>query len=401
MTETLEFDFPPTRDAMCPIEPARYGEMGGHPKRVRFWDGSTPWLITRYQDVHDILADARASSDPTIPGYPDFTAASAAAAEQRRTIVALDDPEHAVLRRMLIADFMPKRIEAMRPTVQAIVDSLIDDMLAGPQPADLVSALALPVPSLVICEVLGVPATERERFQHLAGVTGATEATVTEVVAAHDELIAFLTDLTLEKASSVPTGDLLSRLAHEQLTTGALSANEIAKLAKVLLIAGHDTSAGMIGLGTVALLKNPDQLKIVRDSQDPRVVSSAVEELLRYLTIVHRGRRRVALEDIELGGELIRAGEGMIVVLETANRDEQQFKNANVLDVQRDSHGHMAFGFGIHQCLGQSLARLELEVVNSTLFRRIPTLALAVPYESLPYRHDQFNYGVHCLPVTW
>jgi cytochrome P450 len=224
---------------------------------------------------------------------------------------------------------------------------------------------------------------------------------VTEVVAAHDELIAFLTDLTLEKASSVPTGDLLSRLAHEQLTTGALSANEIAKLAKVLLIAGHDTSAGMIGLGTVALLKNPDQLKIVRDSQDPRVVSSAVEELLRYLTIVHRGRRRVALEDIELGGELIRAGEGMIVVLETANRDEQQFKNANVLDVQRDSHGHMAFGFGIHQCLGQSLARLELEVVNSTLFRRIPTLALAVPYESLPYRHDQFNYGVHCLPVTW
>jgi cytochrome P450 len=169
----------------------------------------------------------------------------------------------------------------------------------------------------------------------------------------------------------------------------------------LLLIAGHETTANMIALGTLALLEHPEQLALLRDTDDPKLVAAAVEELLRYLTIVHNGRRRAALADIEIGGQVIRAGEGMIMPNDLANRDPAAFADPDRLDLRRDARRHIAFGFGVHQCLGQPLARMELQLVYGTLYRRIPTLRLAAPVESLSFKHDGSVYGVYELPVTW
>jgi cytochrome P450 len=168
-----------------------------------------------------------------------------------------------------------------------------------------------------------------------------------------------------------------------------------------ILIAGHETTANMISLGTLALLRNPDQLALLRETGDPRVVAGAVEELLRYLTIVHTGIRRIATEDIELHGTLIRAGEGLVFDLGAADWDPREFPEPDRLDLLRPARRHHAFGYGVHQCLGQSLARVELQIVSSTLYRRIPTLALAVPFEEVGFAFAGVAYGLHSLPVTW
>ena len=169
----------------------------------------------------------------------------------------------------------------------------------------------------------------------------------------------------------------------------------------LMLIAGHETTANMIALGTLALLQNPDQLALLRNGGDPKLVAGAVEELLRYLNITHNGRRRVALADIEIAGEVIRAGEGLIMANDIANRDPAVFPDPDRLDIQRDARRHVAFGFGVHQCLGQPLARMELQVVYSTLYRRIPTLRLATSVDQIPFKHDGAVYGVYELPVTF
>lgn len=194
--------------------------------------------------------------------------------------------------------------------------------------------------------------------------------------------------------------DMLSRLT-ERIKTGELSRQEAAQMGVLLLIAGHETTANMIALGTLALLENPDQLALLRDTDDEKLVVSAVEELLRYLHITHNGRRRVALEDIEIAGQLIRAGEGLIMANDIGNRDPDAFPDPDRLDIRRDARHHVAFGFGVHQCLGQPLARLELQVVYSTLYRCIPTLRLAADLEQIPFKHDGSVYGVYELPVTW
>lgn len=405
MTSVLDEapDFPLPRDPRCPFDPPPHADRlmrEGRIERVRIWDGTTPWMITRYDEVRQILSDPRTSADIQRPGFPDWSPSAAAAAVQRRSFLNLDDPDHAQQRRLLTANFMVKRVEALRPKVQAIVDGLIDDLLAGPKPADLVHAFALPMPSLVICELLGVPPADQDMFQSLGALTIAQDASPEEAVAAHNELLAYLVDLTLQKVDD-PGDDMLSRLAAEQLATGGMTAEEIGKVGKLLLVAGHETTANMIALGTVALLSNPEQLADLRSSDDPKLVAATVEELLRYLTVVHFGRRRVATEDIEIGGITIRAGEGIVIMLENANRDEQAFECPNQLDIHRDARRHVGFGFGVHQCLGQPLARVELQVVYQTLYRRIPTLALAVPLEELPFKHDMNVYGVHHLPVTW
>ena len=172
-------------------------------------------------------------------------------------------------------------------------------------------------------------------------------------------------------------------------------------MASLVLIAGHETTANMIALGTSALLEHPEQLAELRDTDDLKLVANAVEELLRYLTIVHYGQRRVALEDVEVAGRLVRAGEGVVLAIDAGNRDETAFPDPDRLDIHRQARHHVAFGYGVHQCLGQPLARMELQVVYSTLYRRIPTLALAIPFEDVPFKHDMVVYGVHSLPVTW
>ncbi|MFI6316463.1 cytochrome P450 [Nonomuraea sp. NPDC050556] len=308
-----------------------------------------------------------------------------------KTLMQMDPPEHTFYRRLLTADFMVRKVEGLRPGIQRLVDDLIDTMLAGPRPADLVEALALPLPSLVICELLGVPYGDRAFFQRVAGELVMDEGDPARAVAASEELDGYLDGL-LEEA-----GDgILGRLAGG----GAMTRPEIRTMAQLLLVAGHDTTANMIALGTAALLANPDQLAAVRDG-DAALVANTVEELLRYLSITHTEARRVALEDLEVGGQLIRAGEGIVVVKSVANRDPAAFPGPGTLDVRRKARHHVAFGYGVHQCLGQPLARVELQVVYGTLYRRIPTLALAVPLERLDFKDHAVFYGVRELPVTW
>jgi cytochrome P450 len=292
-----------------------------------------------------------------------------------------------------------KRVEAMRPATQRIVDERIDELLAGPKPTDLVQAFSLPVPSLVISELLGVPYGEHEFFQSNSKVIINRNSTPVERGAAIGNLAGYLDGLITEKTAR-PQDDLLSALV-ERITAGELTRREAVEMGVLMLFAGHETTANMIALGTLALLEHPEQLEHLRTAEDPAAVARAVDELLRWLTITHGGLRRVALEDVEIAGQVIRAGEAVIVVNETANRDPSVFSDPDQLDLTRDARHHVTFGYGIHQCLGQSLARMELQVAYPTLLRRVPALALATGIDQIPFKHDGFIFGVYELPVTW
>ncbi|TDD51749.1 cytochrome P450 [Saccharopolyspora elongata] len=393
-------EFPMARAAGCPFDPPpdlRSRQEAGPLAKVRLWDGSTPWLVTRYAEQRTLLADPRVSADITRPGYP--SSAPVRPGGSGVSFILMDDPEHARLRRMVTAPFTVKRVAAMRPAVQKIVDDLIDEMLAGPNPVDLVEAFALPVPSLVICELLGVPYSDHDFFQENSKTIIKRDASPDDRTAAMGRLAGYLDELVGAKLAN-PGDDLLSRLT-ERVAAGELARDEAARMGVLLLIAGHETTANMIALGTLALLEHPEQLALLRESDDPKLVAGAVEELLRYLHITHNGRRRVALEDIEIGGHVIRAGEGLIMANDIGNRDPEAFPDPDRLDLTRDARHHVAFGFGVHQCLGQPLARMELQVVYSTLYRRIPTLRLAEDLAQIPFKHDGSVYGVYRLPVTW
>ncbi|MFI5613879.1 cytochrome P450 [Amycolatopsis sp. NPDC051903] len=399
--DVVEPEYPMAR-GRCPFDPPPELErrLAEEPvSRTKIWDGSEPWLFTRYEDVRALLRDPRVSADPGRPGYPPQSPGIAARRKRATSFIGMDDPEHATQRRLLTADFMVKKVERLRPRIQHIVDELIDEMLAGPKPANLVDAFALPLPSLVICELLGVPYADRAFFHRVSKVLISKEATPQQSLDAVEELLAYLRGL-VEKKLTDPGDDVLSRLATGQVAQGTMTADEVASMGQLLLVAGHETTANMIALGTVALLEHPDQLDLVREG-DPALIANAVEELLRYLTIVHTGRRRVALEDLEVAGQHIRKGEGVIAASDAANRDAEAFPDPDKLDVTRKARHHVAFGYGVHQCLGQPLARVELQVVYSTLYRRIPTLKLAVPLDELNFKNDMLVYGVHSLPVTW
>jgi cytochrome P450 len=411
MTDTDIPAYPMERAAQCPFNPPPQLQalQGETPiTRVRLADGTTPWLVTGYADQKAVLSDPRVSSDATRPGYPigregdQYETEEAPPEDEQQPgigFILMDDPEHARLRRMVTAPFMVKRIEAMRPAVQKIVDDLLDEMLAGPKPIDLVEAFALPVPSLVISELLGVPYGDHEFFQEQSKIIINRFTTDAQRRGAMGALVGYLAKLMGEKMQS-PGDDLLSGLVP-RIENGELSVVDAAQIGMLLLIAGHETTANMIALGTLALLEHPDQLKLLQETDDPKLVARAVEELLRFLHITHNGRRRVALEDMEIGGVIVRAGEGLIMANDIGNRDPRVFAEPDRLDLTREARNHVAFGFGVHQCLGQSLARMELQVVYGTLYKRIPTLALAGDIADVPFKHDASVYGVYALPVTW
>ncbi|MFD9445079.1 cytochrome P450 [Streptomyces sp. NPDC060006] len=396
-------EFPMPRAEGCPfaLPPAVEELRADNPiSRIRIWDGSTPWIITGHEAQRALLTDPRVSANDRNPGFPFVTEYRQQIAKYTpELVVNTDAPEHTRLRRMVNGPFLVKRIEAMRAPIQKIVDSLIDDLLSGPNPADLVTALALPVPSLVISELLGVPYADHEFFQENSGLALDRAAAPEDSRAASTALSSYLDDL-LGRKLTMPGEDVLSEMAA-RVTAGEMTRDEAVHMGVAMLIAGHETTATMIGLGTLVLLQNPEQLTLVRDARDPKVVAGAVEELLRYLSIVQVGLRRVATEDIEIGGQVIRAGDGIVVDLHAANWDPEAFPGADRVDVTRPARKHNAFGYGPHQCLGQSLARLELQVVYGTLFRRVPTLRLAVPVEELRFDHTGTTYGVDSLPVAW
>ncbi len=397
-------EYPMARAAGCPFAPPPDVMALAERKplsRVRIWDGSTPWLITGYEECRELFSDSRVSVDDRAPGFPHWNAGMLATVHKRpRSVFTSDGEEHTRFRRMLSKPFTFKRVEGLRPTIQQITDVHIDAMLAGSQPADIVSALALPVPSLVISQLLGVPYEDSEMFQRHANIGLARYATGAETVKGAVSLHKYLARL-VETKMETPAEDAVSDLA-ERVKAGELSVREAAQLGTGLLIAGHETTANMIGLGALALLENPDQATVLREAEDPKVVANAVEEMLRYLSIIQNGQRRVALEDINIAGEVIRAGEGIVIDLAPANWDPQAFSEPDRLYLHRSgADRNVAFGYGRHQCVGQQLARAELQIVYRTLLRRVPTLALAVPVADIPFKHDRLAYGVYELPVTW
>jgi cytochrome P450 len=401
MTETVEAPaFPMTRG--CPFDPPP-GLMELRREnpitRVRLWDGSTPWLVTRYEDVRKILLDPRVSADRRRPGYPEVSAAAAARVEHSQTFVSMDNPEHDRYRRLLTRYFAIKRIQGLRPRIQRIVDELIEEMLTGPRPTDLVEAFALPVPSLVICELLGVPYTDRDMFHRIGKTIVSRASTPEDSVKATKELGEYLGNLAEAKLTD-PGDDVFSNLAVEQLRTGRLTRREIADMGQLLLLAGHETTANMIALSTLTLLRNPEQLAEIRDTGNSAVITTAVEELLRYLSIVQAGMRRVAVEDIEIGGQVIRAGDGIIAPLDVANRDPEAFPDPDRLDIHRSAGHHVAFGYGIHQCLGQPVARMELQIVLPEVFRRLPNLRIE-PGREVTFKDTSAAYGAEFMPVIW
>ncbi|MBV9090930.1 MAG: cytochrome P450 [Mycobacteriaceae bacterium] len=397
-------DYPMARAAGCPFAPPPdvLALAGTKPlSRVRIWDGSTPWLITGYAEVRALFCDSRVSVDDRRPGFPHWNEGMLSTVHKRpRSVFTSDAEEHTRFRRMLSKPFTFKRVEGLRPAIQQITDEHIDAMLAGGKPADLVAALALPVPSLVISQLLGVPYEDAEFFQHHANIGLGRYATAEDTGKGAAGLARYLARL-VDKKMAEPAEDAVSDLA-ERVKAGEIDVREAAQLGTGLLIAGHETTANMIGLGTLALLENPDQLAVLRDCDDPKVVGNAVEELLRYLSIIQNGQRRIALEDIDIAGVRIAAGEGIIIDLAPANWDAAVFEHPERLQLQREGAGqNVAFGYGRHQCVGQQLARAELQIVFRTLLRRIPTLRLAVGVEQIPVKHDRLAYGVYELPVTW
>lgn len=395
--------YPMPRAAECPLAPPPALEPLRAEKpitKVRIWNGSTPWLITRHADQRTLLTDPRVSNDDTESGFPYVNAHRSEIAHLTpRMITNTDAPEHTRLRRMVNGPFLIKRIEAMRPAVQQIVDDLIDSMLAGPKAADLLTAVALPVPSLVIAELLGVPYDDHDFFQRNSNIALDSSVPAEQAMAASGALSGYLDKLLTEKLAD-PADDVLSEMGA-RVKAGEMTHSEAVHMGVAMLIAGHETTTTMISLGTLALLENPEQFAVLRDTDDPKVIANAVEELLRYLSIVHSGLRRVAKADIEIGGRTIRAGDGLLFDLHAANWDSTAFPEAERLDLGRAARIHNAFGYGPHQCLGQSLARLELQVVYGTLYRRIPTLSLAAALDELEFDHTGTTYGVRSLPVTW
>ncbi|MFD7713564.1 cytochrome P450 [Streptomyces sp. NPDC059785] len=397
MTEPVAYP----QDRTCPYHPpAAYEPLReARPlSRISLYDGRHVWIVTGHATARELLVDPRLSSDRTLPAFPATSERFAAARKRRIALLGVDDPEHRTQRRMLVPNFTLKRTAALRPGIQDTVDRLLDRMAAGGPPAELVGAFALPVPSMVICALLGVPYEDHDFFEEqsrrlLRGAPAETQDARDRL----DDYLAALIDRKRDKPGEGGEG-LLDELIQQQAREGVLDPTELVGLATLLLVAGHETTANMISLGTFTLLRHPERLAELR--ADPTLLPAAVEELLRYLSIAD-GLLRVATEDIEVAGATIRADEGVVFSTSVINRDTGAFAEPDALDWHRSARQHIAFGFGIHQCLGQNLARAELEIALRSLFERFPGLRLAAPAEEIPFKPGDTIQGMLELPVTW
>ncbi|MER5881738.1 MULTISPECIES: cytochrome P450 [unclassified Streptomyces] len=387
------------QDRTCPYHPPTgYRRLREERplSRISLFDGRAVWVVTGHAAARDLLSDQRLSSDRTRPAFPATTERLAASRDRRVALLGVDDPEHHVQRRMLVPSFTLRRIGALRPRIQETVDRLLDRMAEQGPPAELVNDFALPVPSTVICALLGVPYADHDFFEAqsrrlLRGPGGA------DVDAARSELDDYFGSL-IDRKQADPGDGLLDELIHDPMREGKVDRQELIRLATILLVAGHETTANMISLGTFTLLRHPEQLDELR--ADPGLMPAAVEELLRFLSIAD-GLLRVATEDIEVAGTTIRADDGVVFSTSVINRDAGTFPDPDDLDWHRPARHHVAFGFGIHQCLGQNLARAEMEIALLSLFDRFPGLRLATPADTVPFKPGDTIQGMLELPVTW
>ncbi|MEH1128715.1 cytochrome P450 [Micromonospora sp. CPCC 206061] len=365
--------------------------------RVRMPYGEEAWLATRYADVRTVLGDARFSR-----------AASADRDEPRISprkleagLLLMDPPEHTRLRRLVAKAFTARRVEQLRPRAQEVANELVDRMIAAGPPADLVERFATPLPITVICELLGVPVEDQDRFHVWSeAVVSTTSLSVEQIAGYIQNLFAYMRGLIAARRRE-PTDDLISALVRvRDEDNDRLTEDELVRLLTGLLAAGHETTVTQIPNFAYVLLTNPDKLAELR--ADPELVPAAVEELLRYVPLgVASSFARYATEDVELGGVLVRAGEPVIGSLSSANRDEEVFPNPDSLDFGRSTNPHIGFGHGAHHCVGAQLARMELQVAVDVLVRRFPDLRFAVPEEELHWKSGMLVRGLKRMPVAW
>lgn len=400
-----EISYPQPRE--CLYQPSSpYQNLGkeGPMHRVRLWNGDHVWLVTGHQHARRLLSDPGVSADRERPDFPVVLPRFEADIFKPLALIGVDAPKHTAHRKLLAPEFGVRQVRSLQPTVTRLANELIDKMLHKGPPADLVADYALPIPSTVISELLGVPYADHDFFETASmNLLQAKDAEGAE--AAGRALWDYLDGLiTAEQRQPTGSGVLAKLVAA--MDDDYFARDELLRIALTLLLGGHDTTASMIALGTLTLLENPDQLAAFK--ADPAVVPDAVEELLRMISVTDLSGVRVADRDIEIDGQVIRAGEGIVVCSSMANRDPDVYDDPYTFDIGRDGRSedapvrrHLTFGYGVHQCLGQNLARMELETAYRVLFERIPGLRLAVPTEQLPVRRGSTMQGVHELPVAW
>ncbi|MCM6777040.1 cytochrome P450 [Nocardia sp. CDC159] len=366
--------------------------------RVRLPYGGEGWLVTRYDEVKQVLADQRFSRAVTVDreDIPRMTPTPA----RPDSLLSMDPPEHTRLRKLVAKAFTGRRVEQLRPLVHRIVDELLDRLQHCRPPADLIASFALPLPVTVICDMLGVPTRDQHRFREFSDAVLSTSAHTREQIdAAQLELERYLAELVAQRRER-PTDDLLGALVAARDDEDRLTEDELVNLGITLLVAGHETTANQIANFTYLLLTHREQWELLRDNPDR--VPGAVEELLRYVQLGSGGGfARVATEDVELAGVTVRAGEAVFADTQAANRDDAVFDDAETLNLLREHNPHITFGHGAHHCLGARLARIELQIALAALLRRLPSLRLAVPPEEVPWKSGLLVRGPKQLLVSW
>jgi cytochrome P450 len=398
---TTVFDYRADRGGKTPFNPPlRYEKLRDeHPvSQVTMWDGSKAWLITRQDDVRAALADDLISADNRSPGFPLVSPGSETLTDNNPTFARMDPPEHSRQRAMVNANFTHRSVVQLQPQIQQIIDRLVDDMLAKPAPADLVTEFTQPLAAQVMCLMLGIPYKGQDFFERVASTIPDHYAGQEKLDAASEELSQFFAEL-LESKAQQPGDDVLSRLVVEREANGDLTREDVIAMARVMLIAGYDPTANGIALGVAALFYHPEQLAALRE--EPALIPSGLDELLRYMTNFHTGLPRAAIGDTEIGGQQIKAGEAVLCYIPSANFDPDWFEEAETLNLRRTNRSNVSFGWGLHRCLGQHLVKIEMEAAIETLLRRIPNLQLAVEPDQIAFRKQAAVYGVSALPVSW
>ncbi|KAI3427183.1 hypothetical protein D9Q98_007120 [Chlorella vulgaris] len=371
--------------------------------KAKLFDGSPIWMATKLEDLQAVLVDDRFSKVRTHPGFPELSPGAKAAVKGREaSYVDMDPPEHTRYRSIFEPFFNEAAAAALRPSIEAKVNELIDGMErqagANGGSVDLVEAFSLPLAFRVIYELLGVPVEDYETLSSNVAVRASGSSNARDAAAAQEKLTAYMESLIASKEAS-PSDDMLSRVIEGQLKPGLISRESLVAHAFLHLVAGNATVASMINLGLVSLLEHPDQMEALR--KDPSLMPGAVEEICRYHTASALALRRVALTDVEVGGVTVRAGEGIIALNQSANRDEAAFPEPDKFDIRRDASAQVAYGYGTHKCVAMPLAMAELEVAFSGLLARLPSIKLAVPADQLQWSNPKGDVGLKSLPVTW
>ncbi|GLZ40735.1 cytochrome P450 [Actinokineospora sp. NBRC 105648] len=363
------------------------------PRRVRLRGDQPAWLICRHADVRQALNEPLLSVDDQHPNFPNRLLVPLAPRIQ--SFWRMDAPEHPALRRLVMPDFTAHRTKQYRPLVEAVTDQLLDGLAELTGPIDLWPAFALALPCIVIARIFGVPDEDMDEFRTHTGEL-LNQEQPEKAMAAYEATTSYLRHLARSRAKA-PRDDLMSRLVNGRVAGDPINEDDLVAMVRLMLVAGHETTASQLALSLFTLLDRPELKTTVLEH--PERIGDLVEELLRYWSIPQDNVVRVAKGDVRIGGALIADGDAVLISIPSANHDDEVFPAADRFDLDRDSRAHLAFGYGAHHCPGASLARQEMEVALPAIFRRFPDLRLAVPSAEVPFRLNTLVYGLEALPV--